>query len=112
MAASFTEFIGIQAIFGAFIIRVALGDSEYLTEKAKEILHQFINNIFAPIFFVSIELKIDFVANFDILLILAILVISFTGKIVGNGFGAYRSGYKFKDALAVGFGMNARGQWK
>lgn len=109
MAAAFTEWLGIHAIFGAFIFGVALGDSDHLSEKAKEIIHQFINNIFAPLFFVSIGLKIDFAANFDFLLILTILVLSFIGKIVGSGFGAYRSGYKLKDALAVGFGMNARG---
>ncbi|PZX59680.1 Kef-type K+ transport system membrane component KefB [Algoriphagus ratkowskyi] len=109
IAAAFTEWLGIHAIFGAFIFGVALGDSDHMSEKAKEIIHQFINNIFAPLFFVSIGLKINFAANFDILLILAILVISFTGKIVGSGFGAYRSGYTFRDALAVGFGMNARG---
>ena len=55
IAASFTEYIGIHAIFGAFIIGVALGDSEHLTEKAKEILHHFINNIFAPIFFCPLD---------------------------------------------------------
>lgn len=109
MAAAFTEWLGIHAIFGAFIFGVALGDSDHLSEKAKEIIHQFINNIFAPLFFVSIGLRINFAANFDILLILAILVISFAGKIIGSGFGAYRSGYKINDALAVGFGMNARG---
>ncbi|MDR7131222.1 Kef-type K+ transport system membrane component KefB [Algoriphagus sp. 4150] len=109
LAAAFTEWLGIHAIFGAFIFGVALGDSDHLSEKAKEIIHQFINNIFAPLFFVSIGLKIDFAANFDVLLILAILAISFTGKIVGSGFGAYRSGYTLRDALAVGFGMNARG---
>jgi len=109
MAAAFTEWLGIHAIFGAFIFGVALGDSDHLSEKAKEIIHQFINNIFAPLFFVSIGLKIDFAANFDILLILVILAISFAGKIIGSGLGAYRSGYELKDALAVGFGMNARG---
>ena len=40
---------------------------------------------------------------------LAIIVISFAGKIIGSGYGALRSGYTKTDALAVGFGMNARG---
>ncbi len=56
MGAAFTEYIGIHAIFGAFIVGVALGDSEHFSERAKEIVHQFINNIFAPLFFVSIGL--------------------------------------------------------
>ncbi len=109
LAAAFTEWLGIHAIFGAFLLGVALGDSDHLSEKAKEIIHQFINNIFAPLFFVSIGLKINFFTNFDVGLVLVIMVISFAGKIIGSGFGAYRSGYKINEALAVGFGMNARG---
>jgi Kef-type K+ transport system membrane component KefB len=58
---------------------------------------------------VSIGLKINFFTNFDFALVLVILVISFAGKIIGSGYGAFRSGYALKDALAVGFGMNARG---
>ncbi|WP_114751221.1 cation:proton antiporter [Pleomorphovibrio marinus] len=109
LAAAFTEWLGIHAIFGAFLFGVALGDSEHMSERAKEIVHQFINNIFAPLFFVSIGLKINFIANFDIMLILAVLVISFAGKIIGSGLGAWRVGFDMKESLAVGFGMNARG---
>ncbi len=66
LAAAFTEWIGIHAIFGAFIMGVALGDSEHFSERAKEIVHQFINNIFAPLFFVSIGLRVNFILNFDL----------------------------------------------
>ncbi|MFN3998750.1 cation:proton antiporter [Algoriphagus sp.] len=109
LLAAFTEWLGIHAIFGAFLFGVALGDSDHLSEKAKEIIHQFINNIFAPLFFVSIGLKINFFTNFDIWLVLVIIIISFAGKIVGSGYGALRSGYPMREAMAVGFGMNARG---
>lgn len=109
MAASFTEYIGIHAIFGAFILGVALGDSEHMSERAKEIIHQFINNIFAPLFFVSIGLKVNFITNFDPWLTLIILVIAFAGKILGSGLGARLGGFNWKESLAVGFGMNARG---
>lgn len=108
-AAAFTEWLGIHAIFGAFLWGIALGDSEHMSERAKEIVHQFINNIFAPLFFVSIGLKINFITNFDLGLTLAILVISFVGKIVGSGLGAAQGGFNFRESLAVGFGMNARG---
>lgn len=109
LAAAFTEWLGIHAIFGAFLLGVALGDSEHMSERAKEIVHQFINNIFAPLFFVSIGLKINFFTNFELFLTLAILAISFAGKIFGSGFGAYKGGFNIKESLAVGFGMNARG---
>ncbi|MEX2591827.1 MAG: cation:proton antiporter [Anditalea sp.] len=109
LAAAFTEWLGIHSIFGAFLFGVALGDSEHMSERAKEIVHQFINNIFAPLFFVSIGLKINFVQNFDLLLTLAVLAISFAGKILGSGLGAAQGGFNIRESLAVGFGMNARG---
>ncbi len=109
LGAAFTEYIGIHAIFGAFIVGVALGDSEHFSERAKEIVHQFINNIFAPLFFVSIGLRVNFITNFDPLLTLIILVIAFAGKIIGSGVGTKLGGFTWRESLAAGFGMNARG---
>jgi Kef-type K+ transport system membrane component KefB len=109
LAAAFTEYIGIHAIFGAFIMGVALGDSEHFSERAKEIVHQFINNIFAPLFFVSIGLRVNFITNFDLGLTLIILVIAFAGKIIGAGLGTRLGGFSWKESLAAGFGLNARG---
>ncbi len=109
MGAAFTEYIGIHAVFGAFIVGVALGDSEHLSERAKEIIHQFINNIFAPLFFVSIGLKVNFIANFDWALTLAIIVIAFAGKIIGSSLGTRLGGFSWRESIAASFGMNARG---
>jgi Kef-type K+ transport system membrane component KefB len=109
LAASFTEFIGIHAIFGAFIIGVALGDSEFLTEKAKEILHQFINNIFAPIFFVSIGLKINFITGFDPGIVGIVLVVGLLTKFGGAYLGGRLGGVSKKESIVAGIGMNTRG---
>jgi Kef-type K+ transport system membrane component KefB len=107
--AAFTEYIGIHAIFGAFIIGVSLGDSEHFSERAKEIVHQFINNIFAPLFFVSIGLRVNFATNFDFWLTLIIIAIAFSGKILGAGLGTRLGGFTWRESLAAGFGLNARG---
>jgi len=109
MGAAFTEYIGIHAIFGAFIIGVSLGDSEHFSERAKEIVHQFINNIFAPLFFVSIGLRVNFATNFDFWLTLIIIVIAFAGKILGAGLGTRLGGFTWRESWAAGFGLNARG---
>jgi Kef-type K+ transport system membrane component KefB len=109
LASAFTEFIGIHAIFGAFIIGIALGDSEHFSERAKEIVHQFINNIFAPLFFVSIGLRVNFITNFDPWLTLFILLIAYAGKIIGSGLGTRLGGFGWRESLAAAFGMNARG---
>jgi Kef-type K+ transport system membrane component KefB len=109
LGAAFTEYIGIHAIFGAFIIGVAFGDSVHFSERAKEIVHQFINNVFAPLFFVSIGLRVNFITNFDIGLTIIIVVIAFAGKIIGSGLGTRLGGFTWRESMAAGFGMNARG---
>jgi Kef-type K+ transport system membrane component KefB len=109
LGAAFTEFIGIHAIFGAFIVGIAFGDSVHLTEKTREIVNQFVTNIFAPLFFVSIGFKVDFFANFDLQITLLVLVLAITTKLLGAGLGAFWGGLTKQESLAVGFGMNARG---
>src|SRR5690606_12462511 len=109
LGAAFTEFIGIHAIFGAFIIGIAAGDSAHLSERTREVIHQFITNIFAPLFFVSIGLTVNFIANFNLPLVLIILALSFAGKVIGCGLGAYWTGMSKNESIAIGFGMNSRG---
>ncbi len=107
--AAFSEWLGVHAIFGAFIIGIAIGDSVHLKEETREIIQQFVTNIFAPLFFVSIGLRVNFIQNFDLGIVLIFLVLAFIGKIVGCGLGAYWGGMSKEDSLTVGFGMNSRG---
>lgn len=109
LCAAFTEYIGIHAIFGAFIVGVTVGDTAHLREKTREIVHQFVTNIFAPLFFVSIGLRVNFITNFDPMLVLIVIALAFIGKVVGCGLGAYWGGMDKSNALAIGFGMNSRG---
>jgi len=109
LAAAFTERIGIHAIFGAFIVGIAFGDSVHLTEKTRDIINQFITNIFAPLFFVSIGFKLNFIQNFDLDITLIVGATAIFSKLLGAGLGGLWGGLKLKEALAVGFGMNARG---
>ncbi|HRH66612.1 MAG TPA: cation:proton antiporter, partial [Bacteroidia bacterium] len=109
LAAAFTESIGIHAILGAFIMGIAMGDSVHLRERAREIIHQFVTNIFAPLFMVSIGLYVNFIEHFDFMLILVVLLLACFGKIIGAGIGAMAGGLNFRDSAAVGMGMNARG---
>ncbi len=109
LGAAFTEYLGIHAVFGAFIVGIAMGDTSNLTEKAKEIIHQFVNNFFAPLFFASVGLKVNFIANFDLTLTLVIIALAFVGKLLGCVTGARISKFSLNDSLIIGFGMNARG---
>ncbi|MBN8695744.1 MAG: cation:proton antiporter [Bacteroidetes bacterium] len=109
LSAAFTESINIHAILGAFIAGIAFGDSVHLKEQAREIIHQFITNFFAPLFFVSIGLKVNFIENFDATIVIIVVVLAFIGKVVGASIGARLGGMSKNHSLAVGFGMNARG---
>ncbi|HSH13674.1 MAG TPA: cation:proton antiporter, partial [Desulfurivibrionaceae bacterium] len=109
LSAAFTEAIRIHAILGAFIAGIAIGDSAHLREHARVIMHQFVTNFFAPLFFVSIGLKVNFLQHFDWLIVSIILVLAFAGKVVGASLGARLGGMDGHRALAVGFGLNARG---
>ncbi len=109
LSAAFTEAINIHAILGAFIAGIAFGDSVHLREQAREIIHQFVTNFFAPLFFVSIGLKVNFIENFNPLIVAIVLALAFIGKVLGATIGARLGGMSKNHSLAVGFGMNARG---
>ena len=75
-----TEAIGVHAIFGAFLAGIAIGDSQHLKRHTRDVIGQFVNNIFTPLFFVSIGMMVDFVRNFDIALALALLAALLRGE--------------------------------
>lgn len=107
--AAFTEHIGIHSIFGAFIAGVAIGDSRHLRKKTREVIEQFISNIFAPLFFAGIGLRVNFIEGFDLTAVTLVFVIAMAGKILGCYFGAKWAGLPKRQSAAVGFGMTARG---
>ena len=109
LGAAFTEWIGIHAIFGSFIVGVALGDSSHLKERTRQTLESFVTFIFAPIFFASVGLKIDFLANFDWALVSFVTAIACVGKLIGCGLTARWSGMPWRESWAIGAAMNARG---
>lgn len=109
MCAAAAELIGIHAIFGSFLAGVALGDSRHLSEHTRKTITQLVSFVFAPLFFASIGLKVNIVANFDLLLTLLIIAIAFTGKILGSSISAKLSGMSNKESVAIGVALNARG---
>ena len=109
LAAWLAEFIGIHAVFGAFIVGTALGDSPHFNERAKEILFHFVNNIFAPVFFVSVGLKVNFAEHFDFNITLFVIFIATFGKIIGAFAGAKMMKFGTFQALIIASCMIARG---
>lgn len=109
LGAALMQYIGIAAIFGSFLVGVALGDSYHLRERTRAVLEQFISFFFAPLFFASIGLRVDFVQHFDVVVVGTVLVIACAGKILGCAAGARFAGMAPRESWAVGMAMNSRG---
>ena len=109
LGASATQAIGIHAVLGGFIVGVTVGDSPRLRERTRQTIQQFVTNVFAPVFFASVALRVDFFANFDVVLCIVVFAIASVAKVVGCSVGARISGIPWRESLAIGFGLNARG---
>lgn len=109
LGAMFTEWLGLHAIFGAFLVGIAVGDSEHFSHRTKEMLHDIVTYIFAPLFFISIGFRVNFIQNFDLSIISFVLLIAVIGKLVGGIIGARIGKFGKHESIAIGFGMNARG---
>lgn len=111
LAAVGAEQIGIHAIFGAFLVGMALsqGHDPEQEKTINSMIQPFALNFFAPLYFVSVGLKANFTSQFDGVLCLLIFVVACVGKIVGAGLGAKLGGMLWREALAVGVGLNCRG---
>jgi Kef-type K+ transport system membrane component KefB len=110
-AAAVTEALGIHAVFGAYVVGIALGQALDAGEgnEAHDVIYQFAISFFAPLYFVSIGLRANFATDFDLPLVLLVLFVACVGKIGGAGLGAWLGGMGLREAVAVGFGLNARG---
>jgi Kef-type K+ transport system membrane component KefB len=109
LAAALTEWIGIHAIFGAFLVGVIIGDSSHLRHETRRTILDFVSFIFAPLFFASVGLRIDFAAKFYPDVIIPVLVIGCLSKIGGCGLTARLTGLDWNTSWALGFALNARG---
>ncbi|WP_447980604.1 cation:proton antiporter [Candidatus Nitrospira bockiana] len=109
VSAAATEAIGIHSIFGAFLAGIAIGDSKFMDGQARDIIRQFVLNFFAPIYFASIGLRVNFAAHFDLQLIALVVVLCSVSRIFATTLGAHLGGMPQREAWAVGFGMNAGG---
>jgi Kef-type K+ transport system membrane component KefB/mannitol/fructose-specific phosphotransferase system IIA component (Ntr-type) len=107
--ASFTQWIGIHAVFGGFVVGVVAGDAPQLKERTRVIVHDFVTNIFAPVFFASLGLRADFVRAFDPRLCILVFLVATAAKMVGCTIGSRAGGLRWRPAAAVGLGLNARG---
>jgi Kef-type K+ transport system membrane component KefB len=109
LCAAFTEWIGVHALFGAFISGVSLSEEEPLATEVRESVRGFVLSFFGPVFIAGIGLNADFIAGFDWRLVLITLVVACAGKLVGCGLAGIATRLPLREAAAIGVTMNARG---
>jgi Kef-type K+ transport system membrane component KefB/mannitol/fructose-specific phosphotransferase system IIA component (Ntr-type) len=101
--------LGLHAVFGGFVAGLAVGGSAKVNARTRAVVEDFVSHVFAPVFFAAIGLRVDFAAAFDLPLCAAVFALAAVPKIAGCALGARLGGLRWREATAVGFGMNARG---
>jgi Kef-type K+ transport system membrane component KefB len=104
-----SEMIGTHAVFGAFLAGVALSRTAGAKAQVMENIRRITIEVFVPLYFVSIGLRANFAAHFDVVLVLLVFAIATIGKVGGAALGATLGGKPRREALAIAFALNARG---
>ena len=110
LGAAATEAIGVHAIFGAFLVGIALGDSPHMREQTRHIVHRFVEGILAPIFVGAIGLEVNFLLELRPGLVLGVLALGMAVKLVGTWLGARLADLRGVEVWGLGWALNARGE--
>ncbi|MBB2914526.1 Kef-type K+ transport system membrane component KefB [Streptosporangium becharense] len=112
LASAGTHAVGLEAVFGAFICGVLIGNTKGVDPARLAPLRSVVLYVFAPIFFATAGLRMDMTSLADPMVLLAglaVLAVAIIGKFVGAYAGARASRLNRWEALALGAGLNARG---
>ncbi len=109
LGASATHGMGLHALLGAFVVGLTFGRSSRVSARTRLVIEDFVTNVFAPVFFATVGLRVDFVHAFDLRLCALVFALATVPKLVGCTLGSRVGGLGWREATAVGFGMNARG---
>jgi len=106
------ESIGLSGIIGAFIAGVSLEGVIIRRGKDYKQGAEYLQIIFASIFFISLGILADIHALtwWIVLFLLVLTIIAVLTKLIGCYIPARMQGMSKKDSLAVGFGMSPRGE--
>lgn len=110
--ASFSEFLGLDFIVGAFfgamlLTNAFLGPANF--EEVRKTASNLTMGFLGPIFFAAIGLEFNAAALKDWRLVAAILAVALAGKILGGYWGGRMAGMTNEESWALGIGLNGRG---
>ena len=112
VGALITQLLGVRTVLGAFMAGVLIGESPILTDHIQQQLRGMITAFFMPVFFGMSGLSADLTILKDphLAMLTAILVlIASVGKFSGAFVGSMIGRLKWREGIALGCAMNARG---
>lgn len=112
VSAVLSEWIGIHAIFGAFLFGAVVPHHAAAAQAVREQVHLLATVVLLPAFFAftGLRTRIDLVAGFDGWLVCAaIVVVATVGKFGGTWIAGVLTGMPGRDAARLGVLMNTRG---
>jgi Kef-type K+ transport system membrane component KefB/nucleotide-binding universal stress UspA family protein len=111
LCAAATEWIGVHAVFGAFICGTVLRQVPRVRQETVHKLESLTFQIFAPVFFGIVGLKVDLwtLAGGGEMVLVIVLIVACFGKLFGCTIGSLWGGLRFWEALSIAVAMNARG---
>ena len=107
-----TQAIGVHTVLGAFVAGILVGQSPILTRQIDEQLRGLIVGLFMPVFFGMAGLQANLAVLGDPMILglsLLLILIASLGKFSGAFLGGRIGGLNWRECLALGWGMNARG---
>jgi Kef-type K+ transport system membrane component KefB len=99
--------LGVHAILGAFLAGIIF--SAETPHRAHRKMVRLGDRYLSPFYFASVGIGVDFARHTDLTLALLVLGIATFGKVGGAWLGGRLAGLGRREALIVGWGMNARG---
>jgi Kef-type K+ transport system membrane component KefB len=107
-----TEYIGVHAIFGAFLLGVIIPSASRVVSDLRHRLDDLVAVLFLPVFFAFTGLRTEIgliagAANW--LLCGVIIVVACVGKFGGTALASKLTGLGWRDSAALGVLMNTRG---
>ncbi|RDI97205.1 cation:proton antiporter [Dyella solisilvae] len=109
--AAVTEWLGLHAVFGAFLFGVCLPRDDRLLHGLIERVEHVTLAAFLPVVFVlaGLSTTAELLSADAALALTLVLLVAIGGKLIGGALGARVAGQGWRDSLAIGSLMNARG---
>ena len=111
-AAAITQFLGLEAILGAFVVGILMGQLKRFDHRLRHTFEVMTLGVFAPVFFAIAGLRMNVTALLDPTVAIVggvVLVVACFGKFAGILSVSGLAGLSRWEAITIGGGMNARG---